>query len=214
MDLIAEWRDSVWDFAADALYHFLYGTGKNADLSRHAEIISSHRGWQNAFINSVAGKVNGGEPTKEVGDIAHRKSFTDDLTDKHFQTDNLFTKLFEYRFYPIGNMDLFYALYGARFSYLGNAAKRQSGRDTIRTWECCVEVDVDMDLATWDALTYPNGFFRRQSKAYRAAMFLESLNGKRDPDYIFLRWHESGTWKRCYKMQGNNYKDSSWEKIR
>ncbi len=58
-----------------------------------------------------------------------------------------------------------------------------------------------------------NSAFCILHSAYRAVMFLETKAGYKQNDYVFLRWHESGTWRRCYKLKGNNYSDTNWEKI-
>ena len=216
-DTMFVWQLMGWDFAADALLHFLANTDRNADLSRHYKTISDDNSWQNAFIGNVASKIETGAPAKEIGDIAHRKNFSENLDNRSFQNDNLFDVMFNYRFYPgIGcGWHLFFAMFGARFSYVGSAAKRKVVRDSIRTYECCDEVEVNMDVATWDATTYPGGRWREKSKAYRAAMFLENHAGYSQNDYIYLRWHESGTWKRCKTMQGNSYReDTSWKKVK
>ena len=207
---ISVWRDTGWNFAADALAHYLKKTKDNADLSKHSDVISKNNNCRNVFMRSVSSKLRYGEPEKQIGDTAHRSSFTVDLKSRSFIKDPPFALMFNYRFhFAIDGGDLFMAMYGSRFSYVGTASKkRKRYENPIGEFPCYDEITINLDVATWDQLTYPAVFGRDKFRAYSAAMFLEA-NGYKMENYIYLRWNESGTWRSHHHQQGLQY----WEKV-
>jgi RHS repeat-associated protein len=212
-ETINGWKDRGWGFAAQALESFVNGTERNVNLSQYSGDISSHWGWQQAFIESVSSKLGIGDINKRIGDIEHEANFGKDLSNEDFNHTTVFHKQFEYRFHRIESGNLFYALYGSRYSYTGTASKsreRVNGR-------CCTKIDLNLALSSWDALTYPPGLGREYFKQYSAARYLESFrastgNRNRFVPYIYLLWNENGQWIQCTEQYRGGARTGFWRR--
>lgn len=211
-DAVREFRQYGWNFAADALAHFVDGAGNNVDLSQYSGDISGNPGWRQRFLDNVSSKLSIGE-NKMIGDIEHEANFHRDLSREDFNSQALFSQQFSYRFQRYNSGNLFYALYGSRYSYVGTASKTKEkiGGD------CCTKLDINLSVSTWDALTYPAGVGRKYFKQYSAAMYLESLRTPADNQkwfvpYIYLLWNESGSWVKCTGKYRSGTRTESWKR--
>ena len=211
-DAVREFRQYGWNFAADALAHFVDGAGNNVDLSQYSGDISGNPGWRQRFLDNVSSKLSIGE-NKMIGDIEHEANFHRDLSREDFNSQALFSQQFSYRFQRYNSGNLFYALYGSRYSYVGTASKTKEkiGGD------CCTKLDINLSVSTWDALTYPAGVGRKYFKQYSAAMYLESLRTPADNQkwfvpYIYLLWNESGSWVKCTRKYRSGTRTESWKR--
>ena len=201
IDKISEMRKNGYNFAADALAHFVSDTSRNIDLSQHANEISSNIHWQRSFVDSVLANLKKKDPKGTgqkitIGDIDHAANFDKPMP----PTDNIgtvFTKQFDHRFYQTQSMGLFYALYGSRYSYYGTASWKQCNNSTILVHMVTTKIDVDVKVVCWDRLTYPDGMGRTAINSYSAANYLEKVRLYNRP-YLFLRWNEKGRWTSTF----------------
>lgn len=198
---IAEMRKNGYNFAADALVHFLSNAGHNIDLSQHANEISSNIFWQRSFIASVLAKLREKDPKGTgrkftIGDIEHAANF-DKPMPQSGNIGNSFAQQFDHRFYQTQSMGLFYALYGSRYSYYGTASWKQCNNSNLLVYMTTTKVSVDVKVVTWDRLTYPEGMGRTAINSYNAANYLEREHHYKKP-YIFLRWNEKGKWTSTF----------------
>jgi RHS repeat-associated protein len=209
---IDDFRKRGWDFAADALSHFLNGTRNNIDLSRYSNDISSNSGWRQFFLNNVSSKLNMGDKDKKIGDIDHEENFSKDLSSINFTT-GVFNAQFDYRFHRYDSGNLFYALYGSRYSYVGTASKSKTKIDG----NCCTMLDFCLTLSSWDALTYPSKGGRGAFPEYSAATYLETLRRGQDRDryfmpYVYLLWNENGQWVQCTEKYRGGVRTTPWKR--
>jgi hypothetical protein len=207
--VIEEWRNKGWNFPADALDWFRRGNANNLDLSQYHDRISSNRGWQIAFINSIEKQIKKKDPSGsgkmvEIGDVEHKSNFDANLSNASFSSTT-FRAIFNFRFHYMNSQELFYALYGSRYSYYGKGALcRRSDHWSFASYRSATEVEFDVKIASWDQLTYPSGFLwlRRTFPSYSAAHFIEesrkegaiSRSGRYRAPFIYLRWREKGHW--------------------
>ena len=68
-DTVREFRRYGWNFAADALAHFVSGARNNVDLSHYSGDISGNSGWRQSFLDNVSSKLSLGEENKKIGDV-------------------------------------------------------------------------------------------------------------------------------------------------
>ena len=212
-EAIREFRQYGWDFAADALAHFVDGTGNNVNLSQYSGDISGNSGWRQRFLDNVSSKLAIGEKNKKIGDVEHEANFHNDLSNEDFNSQKLFSQQFAYRFQRYNSGNLFYALFGSRYSYVGNASKTKEKIDG----NCCIKLDLDLLLASWDALTYPRGFWRNLAEQYSAATYLEELRKTQSGEdyfmpYLYLLWNESGQWVQCAEKYRGGTSTKSWRR--
>lgn len=135
------------------------------------------------------------------------------MSRENFNRQALFSQQFAYRFKRYNSGNLFYALYGSRYAYVGNASKKKEkiGGD------CCVTLELNLSIASWDALTYPSGFWRNFAEQYRAATYLEELRKKQSGNdyfmpYVYLFWDESGQWVQCTEGHRGGTRTKSWRR--
>ena len=210
-DTVREFRRYGWNFAADALAHFVSGARNNVDLSHYSGDISGNSGWRQSFLDNVSSKLSLGEENKKIGDVEHEANFHRDLSVEDFNRQTLFSQQFAYRFQRYNSGNLFYALYGSRYSYVGNASKTKENIDG----DCYIKLDLNLSLASWDALTYPERFWRNLSKQYSAATYLEDLRRSQSGEdyfmpYVYLLWNESGQWVQCTEKYRGGTRTRSW----
>ena len=194
---IEEMRKNGYNFAADALEHYLVNTTQNIDLSRYANEISSHPDWRRSFFNNVLKQLqakdpNGTNKKVEIGDIAHRASFSANLQTGGMLT-RMFTTQFDHRFHQWESMGLFYALYGSYYSYVGTASWCRKHESYAFLEDVKTKINVDLQVVCYDMLSY-GGWQRATIRSYSAAQYLQTDMRYRTP-FIFLRWRETGTWE-------------------
>ncbi len=194
-------RRSGYNFAADALAHFLSNTGRNIDLSQYANEISSNIHWQRSFFDSILAKLQEQDPAGTgrkftIGDIGHAANFDKPMLETG-NIGNLFTVQFYHRFHQTQSMGLFYALYGSRYSYYGTASWKRCNNSNLLVYMTTTKINVDVKVVSWDMLTYPKGMGRTAINSYSAANYLEQEH-KYEKPYIFLRWDEKGKWTSTF----------------
>ena len=156
-DKIREMRGKGYNFAADALEHYIGNHSSNIDLSRHASQIFNDSGWQQSFIDSVIAELNKKDPKGtnkkvEIGDIEHKESFAANL--QTGRIDNMFRQMFSHRFQPYHDMGLFYALYGSHYSYIGTASWCRKSERSFLSMSFHADVETDLEVVSWDPLSY------------------------------------------------------------
>ena len=193
-----EWmRRQGYNFAADALQHFLENKKGNLDLSKYASEIFNNKNWQISFVRSVIEELKKIDPegtgkTFKIGDTKHELSFDMNLDNSNFNLD--FREVFSHRFHMSDSEALFYALFGSHYSYVGTASWCKS--DEISFWGAEYKriVKLDLQIVCWDMLTYPDNWkIRSLADSYSAAKTLERDFGYNKRNYIYLKWHEKGT---------------------
>ena len=196
-DKIREMRENGYNFAADAIEHYIGNHSSNLDLSRYASQIYNDSGWQQSFIGSVVAELrkkdpNGTNKKVEIGDIEHKESFSGGL--QTGRIDGLFRQMFSHRFQPYHDMGLFYALYGSHYSYLGTASWcRKSGHNFL-SMEFQADITMDLEVVSWDPLSYGGSGIRDIAPSYSAARYLQDIHGYRK-SFIYLKWKEKGAWR-------------------
>ena len=192
---IKEWRKKKWNFAASVLQHFIDRTGNNRDLSMHAAQLFSNNGWRQAFMAHLLKKASlkNGEyvsGTYVVGDANLER-----ITSEQLKTENLwrsFPEGFSYRFYPIFDGELFYALAGTHCAYYGeitvDANDAANGRYAM---------SINLKVLLRDMLAFPDVGIRRRFPDYCAAMYLERCCGYDHNSFIYALWDEKGKWEAC-----------------
>jgi len=194
---IQEMRENGYDFAADALGHYLRNTAQNIDLSRYSNEISRHHEWRKSFLSSVLKQLKTRDPRGtdkkvEIGDVAHKASFNADLQNGNIL--DMFTTQFSHRFYPTESMGLFYALYGSYYSYVGTASWCRRNKSTMFMEDERTSIEIDLQVASYDMLSYGGGFPRTTFPSYSAAQYLQKNHNYNTP-FIYLRWTEKGAWE-------------------
>ena len=196
-DKIAEMRKNGHLFAADALEYYLGNNVRNYDMSRYASEIWSNNSWQESFVRNVLSELKkkdamGTGKMVEIGDVAHKATFDADLNTGRL--DKMFAKMFEHRFYPNQSMGLFYALYGSRYSYVGNASWCATTSAYSLGEVSKASIKTDLKVVTWDMLTYGGSILRNAFPSYSAARYLQEQHGYNTP-FIYLRWNERSQWE-------------------
>ena len=194
---IQEMRENGYDFAADALGHYLRNTAQNIDLSRYSDEISRHHEWRKSFLSSVLKQLKTRDPRGtdkkvEIGDVAHKASFNADLQNGNIL--DMFTTQFSHRFYPTESMGLFYALYGSYYSYVGTVSWCRRNQSTMFIDDERTSIEFDLQVASYDMLSYGGGFPRTTFPSYSAAQYLQKNHNYNTP-FIYLRWTEKGAWE-------------------
>ena len=195
---IREMRKNGYNFAADALEHYIGQHPSNIDLSRYASQIYNDRGWQQSFMDSVIAELKKKDPKGtnkkvEIGDIEHKKSFSEDM--QTVRIDNMFRQIFSHRFQPYHDMGLFYALYGSHYSYIGTASWCRKTDRNFLSMSFHADVETDLEVVSWDPLSYGGSGMRDIAPSYSAARYLQDVHGYRN-NFIYLKWKEKGCWRR------------------
>lgn len=154
------------------------------------------------------GKVDGQETSVGISDAESSNLFSSDLSEPSSFTG--LNPLFEYRFYPVLDQELFYALAGSRYTYHGTA--KGCYRSGTR------QLTLNLSVLSWDMLTFPASYmkYRNIAQDYRAANYLETQAGYRQKNYIYLKWNESGVWQQYYgltSVEKGGFESWKWRKV-
>ncbi len=197
-DKVRKMRENGYNFAADALEHYIGNHSSNIDLSRYASQIYNDSGWQQSFIDSVIAELKKKDPKGtnkkvEIGDIEHKEAFAGNL--QTGRIDNVFRQMFSHRFQPYHDMGLFYALYGSHYSYIGTASWCRKSERNFMSMSIHADVETDLEVVSWDPLSYGGSGMRDIAPSYSAARYLQDTHGYRS-NFIYLKWKEKGHWRK------------------
>jgi RHS repeat-associated protein len=200
-----EWmRRQGYNFAADALQHFIDNEQGNIDLSKYASEIYDNLGFQQKFYDVVTTYLqktdpNGTNKKVKIGDIKYVALMNNDLTFFNFGTD--IKEMFNYRFELFNSPSLFYALYGSRYSFCGEASWCKNYRTMGGEFSYKTQIKMNLNVISWDPLTYPLKPVRDWFPSYVASNFMENkfkqTSGYKTR-YIYLRWKEKRTWTKSF----------------
>ena len=129
---------------------------------------------------------------EKMGKLQHKASLTGDL--QTGRIDTMFRQIFSHRFQPYHDMGLFYALYGSHYSYIGTASWCKKSAYNFLSMNFLTDVEVDLDVVSWDPLSYGGSGIRDIAPSYSAARYLQDAHGYRN-NFIYLKWKEKGNWR-------------------
>jgi RHS repeat-associated protein len=183
--LIATWRGRKWDFAADMLQHFLGNSGTHLNVYKHHLKVKLHEGWRNHAQSEIVGTEHGSKGA--IGDpkLANLTAGANLSDNQVLGLQDRQPNGFTYRFGGpdsalTDNDELFYALYGAHFSYYAKVTKLQPLRFRY-----------DVKIVLWDQITFPSGMggVRNIFSDYAAAAHLQAY-GYRSTSRLYAVWDD------------------------